>query len=442
MKPSTSLSLRQRQRLSLVPGLRTGLMILRLPTLDLIDTIQAEAADNPYLLHDDLRPRSAALAGSAYDAALETAVAVRSLVADLHSQIGAMTLPVQVRAVAEYLAGDLREDGYLDTPLPDLAATLGLPLPLLQAGLQALQSCDPAGIGARNLSECLQLQLIDRGQDPELAGRIIGHLDLFAVENWRALRQELAMERPELERIAALIRDLTPHPVSAPATPDAILTPDLVLDKDGTGALRVRLGLALANHVRLNTTLLRASTHGADFAADRLARAEAMIEALRFRGETLLRIGRLIAERQHRFFAHGPDHLAPLSRAMLAAELGMHASTVGRAVASKSLEVRGQLYPLSLFFSTPLPADGDGSVAAFVVQRRIARMIEQEPPSAPLSDDAICHALRATGVDIARRTVAKYRGCMRIPSSFARRRRKAAQRLRPALPASGGFPHD
>ena len=144
---------------------------------------------------------------------------------------------------------------------------------------------------------------------------------------------------------------------------------------------------------------------GGDFAADRRTRAEAMIQALRFRGQTLLRIGQAIADHQHRFFALGPDHLAPMSRRDLAAKLGLHASTIGRAVSSKAIEVSGRLYPLSLFFSTHLPVEGGLGVAAFVVQRRIAQLIEQEPVHAPLSDDAICAALRATGVDIARRTV-------------------------------------
>ena len=185
----TRLSIQQRQRMAMSPGLRTGLSVLRMSTLDLIDAIEAEAADNPYLLHEDLRPRAASGAGSAYDVMLDTMAEVPSLIAKLHKQIGAMTLSPAVRAVAEYLAGDLREDGFLDTPLGDLAMSLDLPAVLIEQGLAALQSCDPVGVGARNLAECLTLQLIDRGLSADLAGNMIDHLHLFAVEDWRALQR-------------------------------------------------------------------------------------------------------------------------------------------------------------------------------------------------------------------------------------------------------------
>lgn len=438
-----SLSLSQRQRLALSPVLMIGLSILRLPALDLIEAIEAEAADNPYLIHDDLRAGVTPVAGSVYDVALATMAETSSLVVDLHRQIGAMTLAPNVRAVAEYLAGDLSEQGYLETPLEQLALTLALPPALIEAGLQALQSCDPAGVGARNLAECLQLQLADRGVSSDLAIRVVRHLDLFAIEDWRGLRRALMLERSDLLQLADLIREMKPHPVTPLLAPDTYLLPDLVMEQDRSGATVVSLAMGLSGKVRLNMSLVSAAVaSGSDFAADRRRRAEAMMQALTFRGETLLRIGRAIAARQHRFFAFGPDHLVPMSRADLAAELGLHPSTIGRAVSAKAMEVGGQLYPLSFFFSQALPDQTNPGIAAFVVQRRIAQMIEQEAASAPLTDEAICAALRVTGVDIARRTVAKYRGCMRIPSSFARRRRKAVHRLRPGTPGGTRPPHD
>ena len=438
MRARLGASLRQSQRMLLSPGLHTGLQILRMPTLDLIDAIETEAADNPFLLHDDLRPLVAHGSGDAYQFALETTADERSLVADLQAQIGAMALTAPVRAMADYLAGDLRDDGYLESALEDIAATLAVPLALAQAGLAALQSCEPAGVGARTLAECLQLQLIDKGVARDLAARLTDQLDLFATEDWRGLTRALDVPKAELQAMAQLIRDLAPHPVTPKATPDLRLYPDLRLEPDGAGGYLVQLGARLAEAVRLNQPLVQAAqAQGSGFARDRRTRAEAMLAALAFRGDTLLRIGRRIAAHQHRFFALGPDHLAPLSRAGLAAELGLHPSTVGRAVAAKALEVAGRILPLSLFFSNPLPvASGTASIAAFVVQRRIARMIETENAGAPLSDAAICAALTASGIDIARRTVAKYRGCLRIDSSFARRRRKAAHARRPASPGS------
>ena len=128
---------------------------------------------------------------------------------------------------------------------------------------------------------------------------------------------------------------------------------------------------------------------------------------------------------QYRFFSSGPDHLAPLSRRKLAAELGLHASTLGRAVAGKAIAAEGALYPLSLFFPSALPGADGRAVSSFTVKLAIRRMVEHEAPDAPLSDAAICTRLHEDGVDITRRCVAKYRGCMRIPPSFKRRRRRA-----------------
>ena len=437
--PRTSLSLQQRQRMMLSPGLHSGLAILRMPTLELIEAIEVEAAENPFLLHDDLRRLVAQPGGDAFQVALETHAAVRSLVADLHLQIGAMTLPADVRAMAEYLAGDLRDDGYLETPLDEIAGALGLPLALAKAGLAALQSCDPAGVGARHLAECLQLQLLDRGVAADLAASMVQHLDLFATEDWRGLGRALDLPPTDLRHLAHLIRTLAPHPVAELAEPGLMLFPDLRLDSDGAGGFQVRLGAGLGDAVRLHAPLVQASLQqGHGFGRDQRTRAEALLAALGFRGQTLLRIGQVIAARQHRFFALGPDHLAPLTRATVAAELGLHPSTISRAVAAKAIEVGGRILPLAMFFSNAVPAVGGGpDRSAFVVQRQIARMIEAEAGGPPLTDAAICAALAATGIDIARRTVAKYRGCMRIQSSFARRRRKDASRVRPVPPGSG-----
>ena len=431
-----TLSISQRQRLALTPAMRTGLTVLRLSALDLIEVIEQEAADNPFLLIEDLRAQDHVGSAVAYDFATDTVAAPRSLIEDLQLQLGAMTLTDEVRAMAWYLAGDVRDDGYLDTGLDEIAKVLGLPLAVIEAALRALQSCDPAGVGARTLAECLELQLIDGGLEPRLAAMAVCHLELFAVRDWRGLAQATGLGLPGLRALAARIQILRPRPIPESNAPAAALLPDLVLEPDGLGGFHVSLGVALAPQVTLNVDLIRAGL-GSDprkktsaFAKDRLERAEALIRALRQRGETLLRIGRRIAHHQHRFFALGPDHLAPLNRATLAAELDLHPSTIGRAVSSKAMEVAGRLYPLEAFFSTPLPGTESKAVSAFVVQRSIAKMIAHEPVRLPMTDDAICQALRAEGVDIARRTVAKYRGWMRIPSSFVRRRREAEQRMR------------
>ncbi|TMV83668.1 RNA polymerase sigma-54 factor, partial [Thioclava sp. BHET1] len=140
---------------------------------------------------------------------------------------------------------------------------------------------------------------------------------------------------------------------------------------------------------------------------------------------TLLRIGRQIVRDQQRFFTEGPEFILPMNRRRMAEELSLHPSTVGRAVAGKAIAAGGALYPLSLFFSTAIPITNGETLSSHAIRLHIRRLIEAEPADMPLSDQRICALLRDVGVDISRRTVAKYRGCMRIPSSSERRRRRA-----------------
>lgn len=411
LKPG--LSLRQSQRLALTPTIRTGLSILRLSAADLEEALSQAAGSNPFLLRARPGP-------SAGEIALETLAARPSLTEALQGQIAAMTLPEDVRAAAAYLAGMVAEDGFLPESLPDLAEEAGVSVTLLEAGLEALHTCEPAGVGARDLAECLALQLIEAGLSHAAAAQTVAHLDLFAARDWSTLGKRLALSGAALKERAALLRSLRPRPVEPDSPASQTLRPDLVVERSNDGALAVRL--PGAGQMRIDPDLARESgTSG--FAAEALQEARALLRALRFRGLTLLRIGRFLLQHQHAFFDLGAAHLRPLSRAELASALGLHASTVGRAVTGKALQFDGRLWRLESFFSAALGLAGGGMVSAYSVQRRIVALIGAESHDAPLSDAAITAQLHAEGVDIARRTVAKYRGRMRIPASAARRRR-------------------
>lgn len=416
-----TLQLGQRQRLNLAPGVRQGLSVLRLPAVDLLDLIAREAAENPFLIVEDRRRAVSAIAG--IDVALDTVAAQPSMVERLFRQIGLMTLAPATQALALHLVGELREDGYLDVPLQEIAAELSVPLEALEAALSVLQQCDPAGVGARSLAECLELQLRDVGLDKALAQAVVARIDQFSTAQPEKLARALGVSLTRLREIAAMVSGLRAKPVTPDDTPAAPLLPDLVLEKDANGTFRVTSRSAVLPHVRLNTALL-VQAAAQDFGAAAQARAQMLVQALAFRGSTLLRIGERIAHHQHRALRDGPDGLVPLTRATIAGDLGLHPSTVSRAVAGKALEVDGRLWPLERFFSHALPVAGAESVSAFVVQRSIARLIAAEPEGAPLSDLRLSEMLHAEGVDISRRTVAKYRICLRIPPSHERRRQK------------------
>ncbi|MFC7702725.1 RNA polymerase sigma-54 factor [Plastorhodobacter daqingensis] len=433
MKPG--LRIVQTQRLVLAPGIRQALALLRLPAGDLHEIIAREAAENPFLVVDEpVRPRGPRT--SAYDVALDTRAATHSVLAQVFDQIGAMKLDPALRALALHLVADLREDGYLDTPLAELAAELGQPLATLEAALAVLHACEPAGIGARNLAECLELQLHDQGLERDLARRVVAQIGLFARPDAAQLRRAFDLPDQRIDAITRMVRRLRARPIEPEPAAAQPLVPDLVVTVAADGQFEMTPGRGSLQGVRVNAAL-RASARESGFGTEALARAEALVQALDYRQNTLRRIVTCLLRHQERALREGDEHMLPLTRGQIAAELGLHPSTVGRAVTGKAIEVAGRLWPLARFFGPALSAPGESEVSAFAVQRSIARLIAAEPPLDPLSDAEIQRRLLAEGVDISRRTVAKYRGCLRIPASHLRRR-KRAQRVPNGTGPGGG----
>ena len=434
MAARSGIGLRQTQRLALSPQIAQGLAILQMPALELAAAIAAEAEENPVLQVDEShRPwtGSSALPGDPDNLVAHTGRAER-----LRGQIAEMSLPAAQQALACYLTECLDEDGYLDEPVAEIAERLDLPEIEIAAGLAALQRCEPAGIGARNLAECLFLQLCDRGEDAETARLVTESLEDLALGRWRVLAGRTALPKEELKRLADVIRTLSPRPWTEDAPETAALIPDVAVRPDGRGGFLIEPlagalpGLKLAPDPAGKAGPTDKAARR--WIAERRDRAARLIRAVDYRRNTLLAVTRALVARQQQFFSGGGTTMAPMTRADLAADLELHPSTIGRALAGKALEAPGGVYPFSIFFTRGLAAGpGEGHLSAFTVQQEIRRLIEAEPPGAPLSDDAICITLREAGVDIARRTVAKYRGCMKIPSSFERRRKYPPQRTRP-----------
>lgn len=411
LKPA--IGLRQTRRLALTPAMRASLQLLRLPALALQDEIAREAADNPFLILRRTGPISGAMPTDLRD------TAVSGLHAAIASQIGLQRLDPASEAAAMLLAGELREDGYLDVTIEELAGELSLPVTLLEGALAALQRCEPAGIGARTLGECLALQLIDRGVPDRLARGLTARLDDVARGRWSILSRILGPPASEIERLAEMIRTLPTRPVAD--LPAATLTrvAELVVRQGPQGSLTVALATAAPKVAVMKVD--RQSLQSDELRA-LFDRARACVGALSQRSAMLLTIGRLIVARQAAYFTGGTASLAPLTRADAAVAVGVHPSTLGRAIWGKALSFNGRVLPLDMFFARRGPG-GDPDVSAFDVQRRVRAIVASENPAAPLADDAIAAQLQAEGVDIARRTVAKYRKCLRIASSFERRRR-------------------
>lgn len=416
MALKTRLELRQQQRLALTPAVQTRLTMLRLSPADLDEEIAREAASNPFLLFE----RGAAAPEARPPVEDVVAAPAVGFQESLRRQLAAMDLAPGSAALADLLVGELRDDGYLDCDLPTLAAEFDLPLAALETALGLVQMCEPAGVGARNLPECLALQLVDKGLPRAQAEATIAQLGAFARRDWQAAADALGLDPAGAQARAALLRRLVPHPVVAQADRQAeYLRADLRLARHSDGTLAVVIDGAARPNVRIDESMARRAVDQG-FAPELLIRARAVIAALDQRGQTLQRIGDWLVETQTGFFSAGLEALVPASRSGLAQDLGLHPSTVSRAVAGKAIDVDGRLWLLSTFFSASVPGP-DGPVAARAVQRRIAQLIADEPPGRPRSDAALVDMLRVEGVDIARRTVAKYRQGLRIPPSSQRR---------------------
>jgi RNA polymerase sigma-54 factor len=424
LKPGLRLS--QTQRLALTPGLRQSLHILGLSTAELTELIASEIGENP-LLKQARIPRHDS--GKAFDFAVETVAQQASAADTLRRQIRELTNEADLAQIAGFLASNLSEAGFLTDCDSDLADLLEVPLAKIRTAIHLLQSCEPAGIGARNLLDCLDIQLARAGEVKEVRKLLLDNLSHFATRDWSGLKNQTGLPKAELTRLASLLQALTPTPRSA-IEPEQVqyLHPDVRVVPRPDGGLSVEsLNPAVAGLMvdqKLLDKMAGASKTTDTYLADQTARARALIRAVRSRDRTILRVAREIVERQHRFFVHGPRHLLPMKQAELAVLLDLHPSTITRAIAHKALECSFGLFPLRFFFTTALRSQFGTPVSAYVVQQEIRRLITAETGGKTLSDARLVAILRQSGVDIARRTVAKYRQCLKLPSSVQRRRSK------------------
>ncbi|GAA0296607.1 RNA polymerase factor sigma-54 [Rhodovulum strictum] len=416
MNLRTTLTQRQIQTLRLTPALRTSLSLLRMPAADLVTELHRAAAENPLIrLAEDAPDRSGGWVGA------DTLAAPDPLGERLRRQIALMPLDSAIAAIARFLTGDVDDHGYLDAEAAANVEAMGAAPEQAAAAIAALQSCEPAGVGARSLEECLALQLRERGFDEDEARAACARLDLLAERRLDELAALTGIGAAVLRAMADALPGLTPRPGDGIGDEPLPPVPEILVEDGPDGQFRVTLDRHTLPQAELDTDLVQGLGRGA---APMRESAQALIQALRFRERTLEAVARLILSCQHRFFSDGPEHLLPMTRAEMARALGLHPSTVGRALSGKALSFRGAVHPLSLFVSPALPTTGARGVTAFAAQRRIRRLIETEPPDGILSDAEIAELLQREGVDIARRTVAKYRQCLTIPSSFERRRRK------------------
>jgi RNA polymerase sigma-54 factor len=479
MALSQRLDLRQSQALVMTPQLQQAIKLLQLSNLELSAFIEGELEQNPLLERDDTPAESAAAVEAAAEIAepaidgdevqlfretsgaegdgkvdlagdpvawqsRTTQPAVGDNLPGLDQTLSRPTtlrehllaqLSIDVaepvdRLIGTHLIDMVDEAGYVQGELADVAERLECDVARVEATLRLMQHFDPPGIMARNLAECLALQLADRDRlDPAMRA-LIDNLPLLASRDAPALMKLCGVDAEDLAEMVAEIKALNPKPGLAfdqieaePMVPDVLVRPQ-------AGGFAIELNTDTLPRVLVNNRYYTEVTGAAkrksdkDYLADRYQQANWLVKALHQRATTILKVATEIVRQQEGFFRHGVQHLRPLVLRDIALAIEMHESTVSRVTSNKYMATPRGIYELKYFFTSSIAATSGGeALSAEAVRFRIKALIQAEAASV-LSDDRIVEILLGEGIDIARRTVAKYREAMRIPSSVQRRRER------------------
>jgi RNA polymerase sigma-54 factor len=358
--------------------------------------------------------------------------AERTLAHHLAEQLAVAVVDPARRLIGQYLIDLVDEAGYLAGDVAHVAEKLAAAPADVEAMLAVLQGFDPSGVAARDLNECLAIQLRERNRlDPAMQA-LLAHLDLLAKRDLAGLRKVCGVGEEDLLDMIAEIRCLNPKPgLAFGATLVQPIVPDVFVRPAPDGGFVVELNSDTLPKVLVNqsyyTQVAKTARNAQDktYLADCLQTATWLIRALDQRARTILKVASEIVRQQDAFFAHGVQHLRPLNLKTIADAIAMHESTVSRVTANKYMATNRGIFELKYFFTSAIAAaDGSEAHSAEAVRHRIKQLIDAESPRAVLSDDTIVEKLRGAGIEIARRTVAKYREAMRIPSSVQRRREK------------------
>ena len=357
----------------------------------------------------------------------------KSLREHLVEQLQVDLPPGPERIIGMHLIDLVDEAGYLAGDLGEVATRLGCARAEVEAVLARLQHFDPPGVLARSVKECLALQLRDVDRlDPAMQA-LLEHLDLLVQADLERLQKACGVLPDDVPEMIAELKALNPKPGLAFAheVVEALVPDVFVLPMPG-GGWRVELNAATLPRVLVNTAYYTelcgrtADKRDKEYLAERFQSASWLVKALDQRARTVLKVAEAVVERQLGFLQHGVQQLRPMVLRDIAEATLMHESTISRATADKYVATPRGNFPFKYFFSNALPGtSGEASHAAEAIRQQVKTMIEREHPEHVLSDDQIVAALRTTGVLIARRTVAKYRESLAIPSSVERRRSKA-----------------
>ena len=449
----------------MTPRLQQSIRLLQMGSLELEAFVESQLEENPLLKRGEADGEAAAAASggpelpagttgegipaaeafaapraaAGFDGDLpgpeERVAAAPSLRDRLERQLMLDIADPRDRLIGRALIDALDPSGWFTADPEGFARGLGALPEDIERVLLSLQQFEPAGLFARSLAECLALQLLDRGRYGPAMAALLGNLDLLAAGRFDALARACGVDGDELAGMVRELRSLDPKPASAFDEDAAAMPviPDILVRAHAGGGWAVELNDEALPRVLVDREYYArvrgdaASDADREFIADRLSSANWLVKALHQRAETMLKVAAELVRRQQAFFARGVRHLRPLTLRDIAAAVGLHESTVSRVTANKTMATPLGLFELKYFFTAAIAGTGGGEAhSAEAVRHRLRALIDAEDPGRTLSDDKLADAMRVEGIEIARRTVAKYRETMGIPSSAQRRRRNLA----------------
>ncbi len=455
MRMDYSLKLELTQKLVMTPQLRQAIAILQLSSLELSEMVEQELLENPVLETEEKPPaetvdeepnervREYVDWAEYFDDGTDTGYtppgedkpsfttfvsAASTLHEHLEFQLHLTLLDEAARAVGQYLIGCIDENGYLTGTVAEAAQTLGVAEDAAETVLKVIQTFDPPGVGARDLRECLLLQAEQRGATEPLVLAVIDkYLDEVAAGHFKNIADKLVCTPHDVQRAVDFIRTLDPKPGRAfdGGEQPCYIVPDVTIERVA-GNYIIIINDHNIPHLTINPYYRRvvrdADNEAKKFVEGRINAAVWLIRSIEQRRRTLYNVVETIIEMQRDFFDHGPKFLRPLTMKKVADKVGIHESTVSRAIANKYADTPHGLFSLRAFFSAGLQgADGE-ALSAATVKRQIKELVAAEDPVQPLSDQALTEILTSRGVAVSRRTVAKYREELNIQSSSKRRR--------------------
>ncbi|RME65450.1 MAG: RNA polymerase sigma-54 factor [Nitrospirae bacterium] len=488
------------QKLALTPQLQQAIKLLQLPQLDLIQAINQELQENPFLeestdeamevgtttvQEENPEPRTEETSGDASSQVDDTewpdeipttveklfsytvddyfedrasdgrdvgyftpgveespsfeqfARKTESLYEHLTWQLNLLNIPDDIRDIAHEIIGNLDEMGYLRLSEEAISEMTGAPVEKVREAIKAVQSLDPPGIGARDLRECLLIQLREMNLGGTLVEKIVSEdLELLRRHDYKAIAEKHNCTEEDVLLAYKIISELEPKPARNFYSHETnYIVPDVFVERDETGEFRIILNEEGFPRLRLNSYYRRLlqekdklSKDEKKFLMEKLRSAVWLMKTLDQRNRTIYKVTESIVKFQREFFEKGPQFLKPLNLRDVAEDIGMHESTISRVTLNKYLSCEHGIFPFRHFFSTAIKTS-EGVMSNTLVKDMIRQIIEEENPQKPYSDSQIVEILKTKGIKIARRTVAKYREEMKIPSHNERKRLKTRNQI-------------